>query len=64
LHAFEGDARQIDAIKAAYGDSATVHQEFLFDGTMQKLYVASAASGMTSLLVSSTPPRSGLRVAC
>lgn len=50
LHAFEGDARQIDAIKAAYGDSATVHQEFLFDGTMQKLHVASAASGMTSLL--------------
>lgn len=50
LHAFEGDARQIDAIKQAYGDRATVHQEFLFDGSMQKLHVASAASGMTSLL--------------
>lgn len=50
LHAFEGDDRQIDAIKQAYGDRATVHQEFLFDGSMQKLHVASAASGMTSLL--------------
>lgn len=50
LHAFEGDARQIEAIKSAYGDRATVHQEFLFDGSLQKLHVASAASGMTSLL--------------
>lgn len=50
LHAFEGDARQINAIKAAYGERASIHQEFLFDGTMQKLHVANEASGMTSLL--------------
>lgn len=50
LHAFEGDARQIAAIKAAYGDRATIHQAFLFDGSLRPLHIASPASGMTSLL--------------
>lgn len=50
LNAFEGDKRQIAQIKEAYGQYATIFSEFLFDGTMQNLYLASAISGMTSLL--------------
>ena len=50
LNAFEGDPRQIEGIRAAYGDSATVYPDFLFDGSEQTLYLASPQSGMTSLL--------------
>jgi FkbM family methyltransferase len=50
LNAFEGDERHVAQIKEAWGDSATVFPDFLFDGTPQNLYLASAPSGMTSLL--------------
>jgi FkbM family methyltransferase len=50
LHACAGDARQIEAIKTAYGNRANVHQEFLFDGSVQKLHITSETGGMTSLL--------------
>lgn len=50
LNAFEGDQRQINGIKNAYGTNATIFNDFLFDGSQQTLYVASAPSGMTSLL--------------
>jgi hypothetical protein len=50
LNAFEGDERQIESIKAAYGESATIYSDFLFDGTEQTLYLATGPSGMTSLL--------------
>lgn len=53
LHAFEGDERHIDALRQAYGATATVHPEFLFDGTARTVYLAAEDSGMTSLL----PPR-------
>lgn len=53
LHAFEGDERHIEKIQASYATAATVHTEFLFDGEMQTVYIASDASGMTSLL----PPK-------
>lgn len=49
LNAFEGDARQIEGIQNTYGSLATVFPDFLFDGTPQTLYLASAASGMSSL---------------
>lgn len=49
LNAFEGDARQIEGIKAAFGAAATVYPDFLFDGTEQTLYLADPMSGMTSL---------------
>jgi FkbM family methyltransferase len=50
LNAFEGDARQIEGIKKAYGGNVTIYTDFLFDGSAQTLYLASAASGMSSLL--------------
>lgn len=50
LHAFEGDPRQIDLIRRTYQSRASVHEAFLFDGTAQTVFVASQASGMTSLL--------------
>lgn len=50
LHAFEGDQRQIDKIKDAYGDTSTIYNDFLYDGSLQTLYIASGPSGMTSLL--------------
>ncbi len=50
LHAFEGDQRQIDAILAAYSPHVSIHDDFLFDGREQTLYLASGPSGMTSLL--------------
>jgi len=49
LNAFEGDHRQIQKIQEAYGDKVTVYNDFLSDGTEQTLYLASEASGMTSL---------------
>lgn len=50
LHVFEGDQRQIEAITATYGERASVYPLFLFDGSQQTAYLASEASGMTSLL--------------
>ncbi|MCW0236414.1 MAG: FkbM family methyltransferase [Ferrovibrio sp.] len=50
LNAFEGDERQIEKIRAAFGDKATVFTDFLSDGSEQTLYLAAEASGMTSLL--------------
>ena len=49
LNAFEGDARQIEGIKNAFGTAATVYPDFLFDGSEQTLYLASPESGMSSL---------------
>lgn len=50
LNAFEGDERQIEKIRAAFGDKATVFTDFLSDGTDRTLHLATEASGMTSLL--------------
>eukprot|EP01030_Chromulinospumella_sphaerica_P020570 gene20570-20486_t len=58
LHAFDGDERQIAKMRTVYGDSATVHNAFLFDGTEQQLYLCSPASGMSSVL---KPRASALR---
>jgi FkbM family methyltransferase len=58
LHAFEGDERQIAKIQQAYNSRVTVYRDFVFDGTRQTVYLASEASGMTSLL---RPRESALR---
>ena len=50
LNAFEGDARQIEGIQIAYGSQATIYGDFLFDGSLKTLFLASGPSGMTSLL--------------
>lgn len=50
LNAFEGDSRQIQKIKEAYGDDVSIFSDFLSDGTEKTLYLASELSGMTSLL--------------
>jgi FkbM family methyltransferase len=50
LNAFEGDPRQIDRIRATYGERATVYPDFLGDGADHTLHLAQPASGMTSLL--------------
>jgi FkbM family methyltransferase len=50
LNAFEGDTRQIEGIKESYGDQATIYGDFLYDGSIQTVYLASGPSGMTSLL--------------
>ncbi|NDE10955.1 MAG: FkbM family methyltransferase [Chitinophagia bacterium] len=50
LSAFDGDERQIKNIRGAYGENATIYNDFLFDGDEQTLYLASPSSGMTSLL--------------
>lgn len=50
LNAFEGDARQIEKIRATFGDKATVYPEFLGDGAEHTLHLAGPATGMTSLL--------------
>lgn len=50
LSAFEGDTRQIDRIKQAYGAAnVTVFNHFLFDGSLRDVYLCSPESGMTSL---------------
>lgn len=49
LNAFEGDERQIEGIRNAYGSKVDIFKEFLFDGTEQTLYLCSGPSGMTSL---------------
>mgnify|MGYP001372769818 CR=1 FL=1 len=50
LNAFEGDERQSDKLRNEYGENIKLFTEFLFDGSNQKLYLASPESGMTSLL--------------
>lgn len=50
LNAFEGDPRQIEAIRQAYPQAATVFPDFVADGSEQTLYLMAAASGMSSLL--------------
>ena len=50
LNAFEGDQRQLKKLKEEYGDNIALFTDFLFDGTIQNLYLANPNSGMTSLL--------------
>lgn len=50
LNAFEGDSRQIMKIQESFGDKVTIYNDFLSDGTEKTLYLATEASGMTSLL--------------
>jgi FkbM family methyltransferase len=50
LNAFDGDERQAEKIKIAYPQNSSIYKDFLFDGTEQTVYLASPASGMTSLL--------------
>lgn len=50
LNAFEGDGRQIKKIQETFGDKVTIYNDFLSDGTEKTLYLATEASGMTSLL--------------
>ena len=50
LNAFEGDERQIEKLKLKYKDSVKLFTEFLFDGSIQNIYLAAhPESGMTSL---------------
>ncbi len=49
LSAFDGDKRQIEGMKRAFGDNFTLFEDFLFDGTTQTVYIADPSSGMTSL---------------
>lgn len=49
IHAFEGDARQLQGMRKAFGSNVSIYQEFLFDGNQASLYLATPASGMTSL---------------
>jgi len=50
LNAFEGDERQIEKLKLKYKDSVKLFTEFLFDGSIQNIYLsAHPESGMTSL---------------
>ncbi len=50
LNAFEGDPRQIEAIRATYPEAASVFSEFIADGSEKTLYLMAATSGMSSLL--------------
>jgi FkbM family methyltransferase len=49
LNAFEGDKRQSDKLKSKYENNVKLYNEFLFDGSIQNLYLAHPESGMTSL---------------
>ena len=50
LNAFEGDERQIEKLKLKYKDNVQLFTEFLFDGSIQNIYLAAhPESGMTSL---------------
>jgi FkbM family methyltransferase len=49
LNAFEGDKRQSDKLKSKYENDVKLYNEFLFDGSIQNLYLAHPESGMTSL---------------
>lgn len=50
LNAFEGDDRQQAEIRSHFGPAATVFDDFLYDGTEQTVHLATASTGMTSLL--------------
>ena len=50
LNAFEGDQRHSTKLKEEYGDHIILFTDFLFDGTIQNLYLANPNTGMTSLL--------------
>ena len=50
LNAFEGDQRHSTKLKEEYGDNIILFTDFLFDGTIQNLYLANPNTGMTSLL--------------
>ena len=50
LHLFDGDKRQILALKNRYGNKAHIYDVFLGDGEEHELYLCEPASGMTSLL--------------
>ena len=49
LNAFEGDKRQSNKLKSKYENNIKLYDEFLFDGSIQNLYLAHPESGMTSL---------------
>lgn len=49
LNAFEGDKRQSSKLKSKYENNIKLYDEFLFDGSIQNLYLAHPESGMTSL---------------
>jgi FkbM family methyltransferase len=55
LNAFEGDERQIDGIKNAYGGQVTIFQDFLYDGKNATVYLMHPDTGMTSLLPPKNP---------
>jgi FkbM family methyltransferase len=50
LNAFDADERQHASIQAAYGDKVAIFTEIVGDGKAARLYLASPASGMSSLL--------------
>ncbi len=50
LYAFDGDKRQKDPIYRSFGNDIFFYNDLLYDGTDQILYIATAPSGMTSLL--------------
>lgn len=50
LFAFDGDSRQIPALRKLYGDHATVLNHFLADGDPHTAYICREDTGMTSLL--------------
>lgn len=50
LNAFEGDERQIEGIRNAFGAQVTIFEDFLYDGKDATVYLTHPESGMTSLL--------------
>ena len=50
LFAFDGDSRQIPALRKLHGDHATVLNHFLADGDPHTAYICREDTGMTSLL--------------
>lgn len=54
LHAFDGDPRQQKRILEKYKSNIYFYNDFIFDGTNQKLYVTGEKSGMTSLFKPNT----------
>lgn len=50
LSAFDGDERQKQALKDAYGDAIDLYVEVIADGKPHKLFLTSPESGMSSIL--------------
>ena len=50
LFAFDGDSRQIPALRNLYRDNATVLNHFLADGDPHTAYICREDTGMISLL--------------